>query len=54
MEESIKKRINEISQEISSLHEERLRLSDQQKEIDVKLHQLIGALYELQKLIDHQ
>jgi hypothetical protein len=53
MEQVIKKRIEEISKEISEIHEEKLALNNRISDLDIKLHQLIGAVYELQKLIDN-
>lgn len=53
MQQLIKNRIKEIVQEISLINDEKTRLYERQKEIDVKLHQLVGAVYELQQLIDN-
>lgn len=53
----VHKRLNTLSDEIENLHAERRALMERQDEIQVRMHQLVGAIYELQQLIvdlDHQ
>ena len=51
MKELIESRIAELSQEIQGLHDERQVLFKRDEEIQVRLHQLVGAIFEMQKLI---
>ena len=53
MKELLAKRINEMSQEIQALHNEREAMINRDREIEVRLHQLVGAVYEMQQLITH-
>lgn len=51
MKEIIQQRIVALSKEIEALHNEREAMFQRDKEIDVRLHQLVGAIYEMQQLI---
>lgn len=51
MREMISKRISELSRELESLTEERRVLSKRVEDIEVRLHQLVGAIYELQSIL---
>ena len=51
MKDLIVKRIQEMSKEIQALHNEREAMLNRDREIEVRLHQLIGAVYEMQQLI---
>jgi len=53
MKQVIQQRIAELSNEIQSLHDERQAMFDRDKEIEVRLHQLVGAVYEMQQLLTH-
>jgi hypothetical protein len=53
MRDVIAKRIAELTNEIQSLHNERESMMARDREIDVRLHQLVGAVYEMQQLIQH-
>lgn len=57
MKSKIQQRLNNLTVEIDNLHTERQALSQRDNEIQVRMHQLVGAIYELQQLIvdlDHQ
>lgn len=51
MKELISQRIATLSQEIQALHNEREAMFNRDKEIEIRLHQLVGAIYEMQQLI---
>ena len=53
MKQVILNRVQEMSDEIRSLHEEREAMARRDAEIETRLHQLVGAVYELQALIAH-
>lgn len=53
MKEIIQQRIVALSKEVEALHNEREAMFQRDKEIDVRLHQLVGAIYEMQQLITH-
>lgn len=53
MKELLEKRIAELSQEIQALHSEREAMINRDREIEIRLHQLVGAIYEMQQLIAH-
>lgn len=58
MQDKIIERINLLSEEMDALYQERQAMISRDKEIEVRVHQLVGAIFELQKLItenqDHQ
>ena len=54
MKEIIQQRIVALSKEVEALHNEREAMFQRDKEIDVRLHQLVGAIYEMQQLIATQ
>ena len=47
----LEQRIAVLSKEIESLDAERQALSKRDSEIEVRLHQVVGAIYEMQRLI---
>lgn len=49
--ELIINRIQELTLEVESLSVEKQHLNSRYNEIDIRLHQLVGAIYELQKLL---
>lgn len=51
MRSVLEQRIAYLSQEIQSLDAERQALSKRDAEIEVRLHQVVGAIYEMQQLI---
>jgi hypothetical protein len=51
-QELIINRIQELTQEVESLTLEKQQLNSRYSEIEVRLHQLIGAIYEMQRLIN--
>lgn len=51
MKNKIEDKIRLLSNEAQSLMEERQSLRNRMQEIDVRTHQLVGAIYELQSLI---
>ncbi len=51
MKQAIEQRIATLSEEIQQLDAERRALAKRDQEIDVRLHQVVGAIYELQQLI---
>lgn len=53
MKDLISKRITILSEEIQALHNEREAMLNRDREIEVRLHQLVGAIYEMQNLIAH-
>jgi len=54
LNDKIKERINLISQKIYDLQDEKKTLESRLSEIEVRMHQLVGALYELQSLISKE
>jgi predicted nucleic acid-binding Zn-ribbon protein len=52
MRDLIIKRLNELTSEVSSLTEEKKAISDRLNDIEVRLHQLVGAIYEMQLLLN--
>lgn len=50
MKEIIEQRVAELSQEVHSLTEEKEAIAARNAEIEVRLHQLVGAIYELQRV----
>lgn len=57
MRQAIENRLHELMTEIDNLNTEKQALSQRQDQIEVRMHQLVGAIYELQQLIadlDHQ
>lgn len=52
MQEILQKRINELLDQCNGLYAEREILVNRQKDIDVRLTQLIGAVDELSKLLN--
>lgn len=53
MKDLISQRITTLSEEIQALHNEREAMLNRDREIEVRLHQLVGAVYEMQQLIAH-
>jgi hypothetical protein len=53
MKELLGKRIQEMSQEIQALHNEREAMLNRDREIEVRLHQLVGAIYEMRNKLLH-
>lgn len=51
MKDLISQRIAILSEEIQALHNEREAMFQRDKEIEVRIHQLVGAVYEMQQLI---
>jgi hypothetical protein len=51
MKDQITNRLNSLSQEVEILMQERQDMQRRDQEIEVRLHQLVGAIYELQQLI---
>lgn len=54
MKDSILKRISLLSEEAEVLSNEKRNLSNKISDIDVRLHQLVGAIYELQLLLNQE
>ena len=57
MRSRLEQRIAALSEEIQQLDAERGALSKRDQEIAIRLHQIVGAIYEMQQLIadlDHQ
>ena len=57
MKEKIQQKLQELSKEIENLNKERQMLSERDREVEIRMHQVVGAIYELQQLIgdqDHQ
>jgi hypothetical protein len=52
MKNLIEQRIQELSNEIQSLAQEREAMKARDEEIEVRMHQLVGAIFELQNLIN--
>jgi TolA-binding protein len=50
MKQRIEERISELSQEIQDLNQERESMYKRNREIEIRMHQLVGAIYELQLL----
>lgn len=51
MKQVLEQRIGALSKEIQQLDEERQALYKRDSEIEIRLHQVVGAIYEMQKLI---
>lgn len=51
MKKHLERRIATLSQEIQELDAERAALSKRDQEIAIRLHQIVGAIYEMQQLI---
>jgi hypothetical protein len=51
MKNKIEDKIKLLSNEAQSLMEERQSIRNRIQEIDVRTHQIVGAIYELQSLI---
>jgi chromosome segregation ATPase len=54
MKQRIEERIETLSQEIQDLNQEREAMYKRNREIEIRIHQLVGAIYELQLLITSQ
>jgi predicted nucleic acid-binding Zn-ribbon protein len=57
MKTLLEQRIAHLANEINSLDTERQAMSHRDAEIEIRLHQIVGAIHELQQLItdlDHQ
>jgi len=50
MKDKIITKINTLSKELESLVQEREQMQKRDQEIEVRLNQLVGAIYELQQL----
>ena len=53
MKQIVEQRLLEMTNEIQTLHDEREAMMRRDQEIEVRLHQLVGAVYEMQQLIAH-
>lgn len=53
MRQIVEQRLAEMTNEIQQLHNEREAMFRRDQEIEVRLHQLVGAVYEMQQLIAH-
>lgn len=51
MKQILEQRIAALSKEIQQLDAERQALSKRDSEIEIRLHQVIGAIYEMQQVI---
>lgn len=51
MKQIIEQRIAQLSNEIQVIHSERESLAKRDSELEIRLHQLVGAIYEMQQLI---
>ena len=51
MRSKVNQRLNHLMTEIESLNNEKLALQNRQNEIEIRMHQVVGAIYELQALI---
>ena len=54
MEEALKKRVEELGREASQLIEQREQLSLAIQEIEVRLHQISGAIAEFDKILNNK
>ena len=52
IKQKIEERIGALSQEVQELSEERELMYKRNREIEVRMHQLVGAIYELQQLVN--
>lgn len=52
MRSKIEARLENLSGEIDHLHEEKQAIAYRMSEIQVRMHQLVGAIHELQQLMD--
>ena len=50
MKDMITKRLASLSQEVESLMQERQDMQKRDQDIEIRLHQLVGAIYELQHI----
>ena len=53
MKDIISARVAQLSEEIDALVQEQQFMKRRDQEIEVRLHQLVGAVYELQLLLTH-
>jgi hypothetical protein len=51
MKSKVEQRLQQLTVEIDRLHSERQILQKQDEEIQVRMHQVVGAIYELQQLL---
>ena len=51
MKDKVTNRLGVLSQEVESLMQERQDMQKRDQEIEVRLHQLVGSIYELQTLM---
>lgn len=51
MKDLLIKRLDSLTQELQDLHNQKEGLRVQEQELDIRLHQLVGAIYEMQQLI---
>lgn len=57
MKKILEQHVVELSHEVQSLSLEREALAKRDHDIEIRLHQLVGAIYEIQRIIadlDHQ
>lgn len=54
MKEKIQQKIQSLSHEAETLVKERESLYQRDKEIEVRLHQLVGAIFELEGLLNQE
>lgn len=47
----VTKKLNDLMVEIDLIQEEKKRLESKQQELDIRLHQLVGAVYEVQSIL---
>ncbi len=52
MKDKITTQINTLSKELELLIKERQEMEERDKEIEIRWHQIVGAIYELQQLIN--
>lgn len=50
MKTKVHQRLQELSNEVENLHAERQAMMHRNDEIQVRVHQLVGAIFELQQL----
>jgi hypothetical protein len=51
MKQIILSRLEELSKELEEISEEKKSLSKRYNDIDIRTHQLVGAIYELQQIL---
>lgn len=53
MKQLIENRIQKLSLEMDDLMREKANINDRLQEVDIRIHQLVGSLYELQLLLSN-